>query len=137
MSTKAKAYENPVIAALEACAQRRWRAAGPGVPVTLTEIDEIARTVDIVDAAAAKIESQDYSGIANGLAAQSLALDIIFDQFVRRSAVGENLYHSDMGMAFRAQMQCRVTYKNLMAVKDQRASQDLSNRTIENGKIPA
>lgn len=137
MSTKANACENPVIAALEACARRRWRSAEPAACSTQAELDDIARTVDIVNAAAEKIESQDYSGIASALAAQALALDVIFDQFVRRSAVGENLYHSAMQMAFKAQVQCRVTYKHLMAFRNPRASQNSANRTIEIKKIPA
>jgi hypothetical protein len=136
MSTKPNAFENPIIAALEACAKRRWRAAETR-EATAIEPDDIGRTVAIIDAAAEKIEGGDYSGVESALAAQALALDVIFDQFVRRSAVGENLYQSPMGMAFRAQMQCRVTYKNLMAVRNPRASQNSSRRTIESEKVSA
>jgi hypothetical protein len=158
MSTKANAFVNPIIAALEACAKRRWRAAefdgttAADVSADLSaeaqgakaearsataEPNDIDRTVAIIDAAAEKIEGGDYSGVEFALAAQALALDVIFDQFVRRSAVGENLYQSPMGMAFRAQMQCRVTYKNLMAVRNPRASQNSSRRTIESEKVSA
>jgi len=135
MSTKANACENPIIAALETCAKRRWRAAESDS--AKAEPDDIARTVDIIDAAAAKIEGGDYTGVESALAAQALSLDVIFDQFVRRSAMGQSLFHPPMQMAFRAQAQCRVTFKNLMAFKNPRASQNSSGRTIENGKISA
>jgi hypothetical protein len=135
MSTRANACENPIIAALEACAKRRWRAAELGAATT--EPDDIGRTVAIIDAAAEKIEGGDYSGVESALAAQALSLDVIFDQFVRRSAMGESLFHDPMQMAFRAQAQCRVTFKNLMALRNPRASQNSGRRTIENGKIPA
>ncbi len=134
MSTKANACENPIIAALEACAKRRWR--GTELGAATTEPDDIGRTVAIIDAAAGKIEGGDYSGVESALAAQALSLDVIFDQFVRRSAMGESLFHPPMQMAFRAQAQCRVTFKNLVALKNPRASQNSSRRTIESEKIP-
>jgi hypothetical protein len=135
MSTKANAFENPVIAALEVCAKRRWRAAE--TDSAKAEPDDIGRTVAIIDAAAEKIEGGDYGGVESALVAQALSLDVIFDQFVRRSAIGERLFHPPMQMAFRAQAQCRVTFKNLMALRNPRALQNSSRRTIENGKIPA
>src|SRR5262245_19791095 len=137
MSTKANACENPIIAALEACARRRWRATEGAGAAAQTEADDIARTVAIIDADAKKIEAQDFSAIESALAAQALALDVIFDQFVRRSADGKGLFHPPMHMAFRAQSQCRVTFKNLVALRNPRASQNFAKRTIENEKLPA
>ena len=135
MSTKPNACENPIIAALEVCAKRRWRAAE--TDIAKAEPDDIGRTVAIIDAAAEKIEGGDYTGVESALVAQALSLDVIYDQFVRRSAMGQSLFHPPMQMAFRAQAQCRVTFKNLVALKNPRASQISSRRTIEIEKIPA
>jgi len=135
MTTKANACENPIIAALEVCAKRRWRAAE--TDIAKAEPDDIDRTVAIIDAAAEKIEGGDYTGVESALVAQALSLDVIYDQFVRRSAMGQSLFHPPMQMAFRAQAQCRVTFKNLVALKNPRASQISSRRTIESGKVPA
>jgi hypothetical protein len=157
MSTTAKPFENPVIAALETCASRRWRSTEPAVPAPATgasaearpvprspgeggaakaEPEPIARTVDIIDAVAAKIEANDFSGIEHAFAAQALALDVIFEQFVRLSVTGTSLYHPAMRMAFKAQSQSRVTFKNLIALKNPHASQNSIKRTIERAKIP-
>ena len=62
---------------------------------------------------------------------------MIFDQFARRSARGDLLFHAPMHMAFRAQSQCRVTFKNLIALKTPRASQNSDKRTIETAKNTA
>src|SRR5262245_7644836 len=102
MSTTAKPFANPIIAALESCAKRRHRAAAPAGSAA-PEPDPISRTVDIIDAAAAKIEANDFSGIEYALAAQALSLDVIFDQFARYSATGSSLFHPPMHMALRAQ----------------------------------
>lgn len=137
MSTTAKPFENPVIAALETCAGRRWRTTKPALAAPETEPEPIARTVDIIDAVAAKIEAGDLSGVEYAFAAQALALDVIFEQFVRRSATGDSLFHPPMHMAFRAQAQSRVTFKNLIALKNPRASRISAERTIERAKIPS
>ena len=62
-------------------------------------------------------------------------LDVIFDHFARRSAKLD-LFHHPMHMALRAQSQSRVTFKNLIALKNPRASQSSRERTIEPAKIP-
>jgi hypothetical protein len=136
MSTNAKPFENPVIAALETTAKRRWRAAEPAGPATATEPDGIVRTVAVIESAAEKIAANDFSGIESALAAQALTLDVIFDQFARRSA-NLNMFQAPMHMALRAQSQSRVTFKNLIALKNPRASQNSSKRTIEPAKILA
>lgn len=134
MSTTAKPFENPVVAALETCADRRWRdAETAGVPAAP---DTIGRTVAVIEAAVDKIEANDFSAIESLLVSQALALDVIFNQFVRHSAYGDRLSHSPMHMALRAQSQCRVTLKNLVALKTPRPSQNSNKRTIEPAKIP-
>ena len=136
MSTSAKPFANPVIAALDTTAKRRWRAAEPAGPVTATEPDDIGRTVAIIESTAEKIAANDFSGIESAFAAQALTLDVIFDQFARRSAKLD-LFHHPMQMALRAQSQSRVTFKNLIALKNPHASQDSRKRTIESAKTSA
>ena len=132
MSTNAKSFANPVIAALDTTARRRWRSAEPADPAT--EPDDIGRTVAFIESTAEKIDANDFSGIEHALASQALSLDVIFDQFARRSAKLD-LFHAPMQMALRAQSQSRVTFKNLIALKNPRASQNSAGRTIETAKI--
>ena len=135
MSTPAKPFENPVIAALETTAKQRWRSAEPAA-APATEPDPIDRTVAVIESTAAKIAANDFSGIEVALASQALTLDVIFDQFARRSAKLDMFDHP-MNMALRAQSQSRVTFKNLIALKNPRASQNSRDRTIETAKISA
>jgi len=128
-------FENCVMAALETCADLR-RPHG-SAKVNGGEPDEIGRTVAIIESASAKIEADDLSAVEAVLAGQALALDVIFDQFARQSARGDILFHNPMIMALRAQSQCRVTLKNLIALKNPRASKFSGKQTIENAKIPA
>jgi hypothetical protein len=133
MSTRDGVFSNSVIAALDTCANRRAPRSpvedGSGV------LGEIGRTVAIIESAAAKIDAGDFTAIESALAGQALALDVIFDQFARRSARGDLLFHDPMKMALRAQSQCRVTFKNLIALKNPDASRNSRKRTIENGKL--
>jgi hypothetical protein len=134
MSAHAKPFENPVIAALETTAKQRWRSAEPAVAATAVEPDPIGRTVAVIESTAAKIAANDFSGIEVALASQALTLDVIFDQFARRSAKLDMFDHP-MNMALRAQSQSRVTFKNLVALKNPRASQTSAGRTIETAKL--
>ena len=134
MSTKDSVFENSVIAALDTTANLRAPRAGNE---TNTAPDEIGRTVAIIETAAAKLDAGDFSAIESVLAGQAFALDVIFDQFARRSARGDLLFHGPMHMALRAQSQCRVTLKNLVALKNPRASKISDKRTIETVKITA
>ena len=126
-------FENPVIAALETLAQRRrpggGETAGGGD-------DPIDRAIAIIEAASARFEADDFTAFEAVFAGQTLALDVIFDQFARRSARGEILFHDAMRMALKAQSQCRSTMKTLMALKTPRAEIS-SKRTDENEKTPA
>ena len=136
MSTNAKPFANPLVAALDATAKHRWRVAQPAASATATEPDDIGRTVAIIESAAEKIAANDFSGVETTLAAQALTLDVVFDQYARRSAKLD-MFHHPMHMALRAQSQSRVTFKNLIALKNPRASQNSRERTIETAKIPA
>jgi hypothetical protein len=100
------------------------------------EPDDIGRTVAIIESTAERIAANDFSGIEAAFASQALALDVIFDQFARRSAKLD-LYAHPMQTALRAQSQSRVTFKNLIALKNPRASQNSRERTIETAKTSA
>jgi hypothetical protein len=134
MSTNAKPFANPLIAALDTTAKHRWRRTEPAA--LTTEPDEIGRTIAIIESTAEKIAANDFSGIETALASQALTLDVVFDQFARRSAKLD-MFHHPMHMALRAQSQSRVTFKNLIALKNPRASQNSRGRTIETAKLPA
>jgi hypothetical protein len=136
MSTNAKPFANPVVAALETTANQRWRTAAPADTAIATVPDDIGRTVAIIESAAEKIAANDLTAVETALASQALTLDVIFDQFARRSAKLD-LFHHPMHMALRAQSQSRVTFKNLIALKNPHASQDSRRRTIEAAKTPA
>ena len=147
MSTNAKPFANPVIAALDTTAKQRWRAAQPADASTATDVsaearsakaepDDIGCIVDIIESVAEKIDANDFSGIETAFAAQALTLDVIFDQYARRSAKLD-LFHHPMHMALRAQSQSRVTFKTLIALKNPHASRDSRNRTIETAKTSA
>jgi hypothetical protein len=133
MSTNAKPFANPLIAALDTTAKHRWRVAEPAAP--LVESDDIGRTVAIIESAAEKIAANDFTGVESALASQALTLDVIFDQFARRSAKLD-MFHHPMHTALRAQSQSRVTFKNLIALKNPHASQDSRKRTIERARNP-
>ena len=136
MSTNAKPFANPLIAALDTTAKHRWRAADPTASATATVPDDIGRTVAIIESAAEKIAANDFSGIETTLAAQALTLDVVFDQFARQSAQ-LNMFHHPMHTALRAQSQSRETFRILIALKNPHASQESRRRTIEAAKTPA
>src|SRR5262245_12884420 len=132
MSTNAKPFANPLIAALVTTAKHRWRATEPDG--SSTEPDEIGCTVAIIKSAAEKIAANDFSAVESALASQALALDVIFDQFARKCATLD-MFHHPMQTALKAQSQSRVTFKNLIALKNPHASRDSRRRTIEAAKI--
>jgi hypothetical protein len=129
MSTKAAPLKNPVIAALDAGARLRRHAANGA-----TKPDALGCTVAVIDAAAEKIEANDLSAFESALAAQGLALHLIFEQFVGRSAKAGRLAGDPMYLALRAQSQCRLTFKSLAALQNSLASQNSRKRTIEERK---
>ena len=139
MSTNAKPFESPIIVALNATAKQRWHAADISAEARSADAEpgDIGRAVAaVIESTAAKIAANDFSGIESAFAAQALTLDVIFDQYARRSAKLD-LFHHPMHMALRAQSQSRVTFKTLIALKNPHASRDSRNRTIETAKTSA
>ena len=82
---------------------------------------QVAETVAIIDAVAAKIQANDFSAVESVVAGQALALDVIFSQHARQSArkwsVSYRLANDAMRIALKAQAQCRSTLETLASLK--------------------
>jgi len=116
---------------------------------------QIAETVAVIEAAAAKIQANDFSAVEALFAGQALALDVIFSQHARQSArkwsVSYRTANDAMRIALKAQAQCRSTLESLISAKQPRprasarranggAVQDaafLQEQTGERGNSPA
>ncbi len=95
--------------------------------------------VALIEAAAATFDAQDPGAVESLFAAQALALDVIFKEFVRR----RTYTFDNMRVALKAQAQCRMTFKSLVEFKNPRRaastriSRNSSDQTIETAKTPA
>jgi len=82
---------------------------------------QVAETVAVIDAVAAKIQANDFSAVESVVAGQALALDVIFSQHARQSArkwsVSYRLANDAMRIALKAQAQCRSTLETLASLK--------------------
>ena len=127
-------FRSPVVAALETVAQMRVKerqngdlgATGP-----LNELNNIDRTVAIVEAASAMIKANDFSAVETLFAGQGLALDAMFDSHARETTL------DDIRLALRSQAQCRATFKVLMQMKIVRDEKFSGKRTEEPSKSSA
>jgi hypothetical protein len=75
------------------------------------ELNNIDRTIAIVEAAAARIKANDFSAVEALFAGQALALDAMFDKHARETTL------DDIRFALRSQAQCRATFRALMQMK--------------------
>jgi hypothetical protein len=124
-------FRSPVIAALETCADRRLRGSGESSAATngnTAGLDEIDRTVAIIEAVSAKIEADDLGALEPLFVSQALALDVMFTSLARCTP------YDDIRLALRAQAQCRATLKSLILLKAPRAARNSSKRTIGNAE---
>ena len=127
-------FRNPLIAALETCADRRLNRGGDhnaGANGNASGLNPIDRAVALIEAASAKIEANDFSAVEALFAGQALALDAMFDKLARETTF------EDLRLALRAQSQCRHTFKTLMALKTPREIQNSNKRTIAQAESPA
>lgn len=80
--------------------------------------------LDVMIENLAKVHSGDLNTLESTLAAQSVALDSIFNEMARRAAlnVGEHLGATEtyLRLAFKAQAQCRSTLQTLAEIKNPR-----------------
>lgn len=93
-----------------------WFGKGTYGDLDMTELREL------VDEASAKVRGGDLGGVENMLVAQATALNVMFGELARRSAVnmGEYLQASEsyMRLALKAQAQCRATLETLATIKN-------------------
>ena len=75
------------------------------------ELNNIDRTIAIVEAASMRIKANDFSAVETLFAGQALALDAMFDKHARESTL------DDIRFALRSQAQCRATFRTLMQMK--------------------
>jgi hypothetical protein len=100
------------------------------------ELNDTDRMVALIEAATTKFDATDPGAVETLFAAQALALDVIFKDFVRR----RTYTFDNMRVALKAQAQCRMTFKSLVDFKhprrpvSTRISRNSSEQTIETAK---
>jgi hypothetical protein len=102
----------------------------PAANVIANELDNIDRTIAIVEAASERIKANDYSAVETLFAGQALALDAMFDKHARENA------YDDIRLALRSQQQCRATFRALMQMKHLRDEKFSRKRNEEPAKSP-
>jgi hypothetical protein len=92
--------------------------------------------VALIEAATTKFDANDPGAVETLFAAQALALDVIFKDFVRR----RTYTFDNMRVALKAQAQCRMTFKSLVDFKNPRrpiparSARNSNEQTIETAK---
>lgn len=100
------------------------------------ELNDTDRMVALIEHATKKFDATDPGAVETLFAAQALALDVIFKEFVRR----RSYTFENMRVALKAQAQCRMTFKSLVDFKNPRRpaatrnSPKPSEQTIEPAK---
>lgn len=122
-------FRSPVVAALETVLAMRLNDGREG-DAGANELDNIDRTIAIVEAASERIKANDFSAVETLFAGQALALDAMFDKHARETA------YEDIRFALRAQAQCRATFRALMQMKDLRGEKISRKRTEQNAESP-
>ena len=126
-------FKNPVVAALETLAAIRLnggREGDAGANGLVGELNNIDRTIAIVEAASEKIRANDFSAVETLFAGQALALDAMFDKYARETTL------DDIRFALRSQRQCHQTFKTLMQMKNLRDEKFSRKRNEEPAKSP-
>ena len=99
-------------------------------------LSETDRMIAVIEAATAAYDPNDPKKVETLFAGQTVALDVIFNQFIRR----ELCLFDSMRVALRAQAQCRSTFKSLHDFNNPRLrasariSKISSEQTIENAE---
>jgi hypothetical protein len=95
--------------------------AAPDGAATAAEL-AIARTIAAVDDGIAKIKTDDFSALETMLAGQALALEVIFNEYVKRASRTNYRAptHMFLSFALRAQSQCRITAQSLAQLRARR-----------------
>jgi hypothetical protein len=111
-------FKNGVFAALDLCAEKRAQESG------LNEFADgrtgqryvVERAAAIIEAEVARLNANDFTALEALCASHVLALDAIFNHAARESARSKTLSNPSIGLALRAQSQCRMTLKTLASL---------------------
>jgi len=81
---------------------------------------ELTKAMDVMSEKADKINEGDFSELESTLSAQVVSLNAIFGNMARRSAISDNLRHTEtnMRLALKAQAQCMRTIEAIAAIKN-------------------
>lgn len=128
MSSEHSHFAENFAAALQSIDRAENNGAAP-------EPRDIDRLAALIDAATASLDLSDPGAVEAVFATQALALDSIFNHFIRR----RGLPFDNMRVALRAQAQCRATFKLLSDFKHPRPSSSVqtknsSEQTVESAK---
>jgi hypothetical protein len=124
-------FRSSVVAALETVAAMRLNEGRNGDAATSAlahELNNVDRTIAIVEAASMRIKANDYSAVETLFAGQALALDAMFDKYARETTL------DDIRFALRSQAQCRATFRALMQMKHLRDEKFSRKRNEQSGE---
>ena len=143
-------FKNGVFAALDLCAEKRAQESG------LNEFADartgqryvVERAAAIIEAEVARLNANDFTALEALCASHVLALDAIFNHAARESARSKTLSNPSIGLALRAQSQCRMTLKTLLSLaapkrseggltapRDRRKNREISTNKVLNVEI--
>jgi hypothetical protein len=98
---------------------------------------DLPSCVGVVRDAAKAVQAGDLSGLEATLASQAIALDAIFNEMARRTAVnmGEHLGAAEtyLRLGLKAQAQCRATAQTLFEMKNPQPIAFVKQANISNG----
>ena len=124
-------FRSPVVAALETVAAIRLNGSRDGDAGLKAELNNIDRTIALVEAASMRIKANDFSAVETLFAGQALALDAMFDKHARETTL------DDIRFALRSQAQCRATFRTLMQMKHLRDEKFSRKRNEQSGESSA
>ena len=111
-------FKNGVFAALDLCAEKRAQESGvaPGASGISGHRYVVERAAAIIEAEVSRLGADDLTALEALCASHVLTLDAIFNHVARESARSKTLSNPSIGVALRAQSQCRMTLKTLTAL---------------------
>ena len=138
-------FKNGVFAALDLCAEKRAQESG------LNEFADgrtgrryvVERAAAIIEAEVARLNANDFTALEALCTSHVLALDAIFNHVARESARSKTLSNPSIGLALRAQSQCRMTLQTLASLAAPKRSEGglaaprdrLKNREISTNRL--
>ena len=132
-------FKNGVFAALDLCAEKRAHESGvnPSASGSSGQRYVVERASAIIEAEVTRLGANDVTALEALCAGHVLALDAIFNHVARESARSKTLSNPSIGVALRAQSQCRMTLKTLASLGAKKKSRNFDEQTIERGNFHA